>query len=143
MATKGTPRQIETDREFDGACDEGVEQRVEHREPEDRIARQPLVVLDPDEFAGTSDLCVGERNPDAQAERIGKEEYQECHRRHHEPEAEPVAIGPQLIPRGGLANLRPGRPGLECNVSHWRNPAISSVAMLAERAAIACRPLRR
>ena len=131
-------------RKFDGAGDEGIEQRIEHREPEDRIARQPLVVLDPDEFAGTSDLGVGEGNPDAEAKRIGQEEDQERHRRHHEPEAEPVAVGPHLIPRRGLADRRPGSPGLEGYVSHGEIPQdiVRRVAVfpsrMPRRAAIAC-----
>src|SRR5207244_5538422 len=114
-------------------CDESVEQRVEHREPEDGIIPQPFVMLDPDECAGPADLGVGERNPDAQPKRIGQEEDQEPHRRQHEPETEPVAVGLDLVPRGGFADLRLGYPWLERDVSHGRCPELTVVGADGDR----------
>ena len=101
-------REIEADGEFDGAGDERVEQRVEDREPEDRVVPQPLVVLGADELPDAADLGVGEGEPDAEPERIGQEEDQERHRRQHEPEAEPVPVVLELVPRGRFADLRLG-----------------------------------
>ncbi len=91
-------RQIKPDREFDGAGDDRVEQRVEHREPEDRIVPQPLVVLEADENAGAADAFVGETHPDAEAQRIGQEQDQERRRRQHEPQRHPVAVGLAAAP---------------------------------------------
>ena len=99
-------REIEPDREFDGAGDAGVEQRVEHREPEHRVAPQPFVVFEADENAGAADARVGEREPDAEPERIGEKQDQERRRRQHEPEAEPIAVDLEPVPRGDVARLR-------------------------------------
>ena len=106
-------REIEPDREFEHAGDAGIEQRVEHREQEHRVVRQPLVVLEPDEDAGPADARVGERQPDAEPERIGEKQNQERRRRQHEPEAEPVAVDLQAIPRGRLRGAPFGRTRLE------------------------------
>jgi len=67
---------------------------------------------------GPTDPRVGERNPDPEPQRIGQEEDQEPHRRQHEPETEPVAVGPELVPRRRLADLRLGEAGLQCDVGH-------------------------
>jgi len=37
-------------------------------------------------------------------------------RQHNQKPSQFFAVGPQLIPCGGPRDLRPGRPGLECNV---------------------------
>ena len=111
-------REIEPDREFDDARDDRVEQRVEHREPEHRVVPQPFVVLEADELAAAADAGVGERHPDAEAERIGEEQDQERRRRQHEPDAEPVAVDLQPLPRGGLA--QDGLGLVECDVGHCR-----------------------
>ena len=52
-------------------------------------------------------LRVGERNPDAQTQRISQKQDQESHRRQHEPEAEPVAIDLQPVPRRDVAHRPP------------------------------------
>ena len=109
-------REIKPDREFDGAGDDRVEQRVEHREPERRVVPQPFVVFEPDEYAGAADARVGERQPDAEAERIGQKQDQERRRRQHEPERQPVAVGLQPLPRGGLAERR-GLVGVDFRAS--------------------------
>src|SRR5262249_6804504 len=85
------------------ARDAGIEQRVEHREPEDGVAPQPLVVLDADEIAAAADPRVGERYPNAEAERIGEEQDQERRRRQHEPGAEPAAVDLEPLPRARFA----------------------------------------
>src|SRR6185437_151969 len=92
-----------------------------------------------------------ERYPDAEPERISQEEDQERHRRQHEPEAEPVAIGLELVPRRSFADLRPGSLGLKRDVGHgdirrlvcrWsgrRSAAARSLAISDRSASIAVR----
>src|SRR5581483_10171748 len=49
-------RQVEANREFDGAGNNRVEQGVEDRQPEDAVIREPLVVFDTDKYAAATDL---------------------------------------------------------------------------------------
>src|SRR4029079_5422642 len=77
-----------------------VEQRVEDREPEYRIVPEVFVVFGPHKDAAPSEPRVGEREPDAEAERIGEEQNEERRGRQHEPRAEPLLVGLEAIPRG-------------------------------------------
>ena len=68
--------QPEAERELDDARDRRIENRVEEHEPRDGIAPNKFEVLEPDEFAAASYLCVGETEPRAEAQRIGEERHQ-------------------------------------------------------------------
>ena len=85
-------RQPQPEHELEDARDDRVEERVEQRQPRDRVAPQELVVLEADPLAGAADLGVGEAEPDAQAERIGQEQQQQHRRRQHEQQPERVAV---------------------------------------------------
>ena len=102
-------RQIEANDEFDGGGDDRIEQRVEHRQPEDRVVFQPLVILDTDEHAGAADAVVGETHPDAEKQRIGEEQDQERRGRQHEPQRQPVAVGAQPVPGRRFSGMAGGR----------------------------------
>src|SRR4029077_8478481 len=80
------------DCEFDGARDDGVEQRVENREPENRVIPEPLVILKADETAAATDPLIGEAHPDTEAEGIGEEQDEECRGRQHEPKRQEIAV---------------------------------------------------
>ncbi len=152
-------RQIEPEPEFDGAGHAGVEQRVEDREPEHRVARDardlagekefarpgepvlegsdhPFVVLQPDEGARAPDARIGEGQPDAQAQRIGEKQDQEGRRRQHEPQAEPVAVDLEPLPRGAFPRGRPGDARLNGDVGHTAHycPVTSSFEARLRRA---------
>jgi hypothetical protein len=118
-------REIKSNPKFDDACDGRIEQRIEHRKPEHRIVGKPLVILQADELAILSDAGVGEGNPDAEQKRIGKEQDQECCRRHHEPQAEPIAVGDKPRP-WDAAGRRSGR--FECEVGHDRKLAFQRLS---------------
>ena len=90
-------RQVQADRELDDAGDDRVEQREEHRRLELAVADDPLVVLQADELARRADLGVGERQPDAQAERVDEEQQQERRRRQHEQQPEEVLVVPSEV----------------------------------------------
>ena len=78
----------------------GVEERVEERQPGDRVAPQELVVLEADPLARPADLGVGEAEPEAQAERIGQEQQQQHRRGQHEEQPERVAVVLQSFEKG-------------------------------------------
>jgi len=78
----------------------------EHRKPEDAVAPEPLVILETDEFTRTADPRVGEREPHAEEEWIGEEQHQERQPPQHEPEAEPITIGLEPVPGGGIQGAR-------------------------------------
>ncbi len=60
-------RQPETSHEFQYRSDEGVEDGVEDRQPEDVILHRVLVVLQPDEDTIAADARISEAEPDAEA----------------------------------------------------------------------------
>ena len=76
-------RQPQPEREFPDRRDGRVEDRVGHRHPEHRIVRQRDEILQADEMAGLADRGVGDRQPEAEAERIGQEDQQQPGRRQH------------------------------------------------------------
>jgi hypothetical protein len=59
------------------------------------VADDPFVVLQADELARRADLGVGERQPDAQAERVDEEQDQERRRGQHEQQPEEVLVVPE------------------------------------------------
>src|SRR6202165_4732597 len=74
-------RQPEAEREFSKRRDGGVEHAVEHRVPPQRIGQQILEVFQPDKNPAAADGGIGERQPDAQSERVGEEHQQQADRR--------------------------------------------------------------
>src|SRR5262249_41952892 len=82
---------------------------------------QPLVVLEPDERADAADTGIGERKPDAEPERIGQKQQQKRRRRQHEPQAEPVAVHLEPIPRTDVADRPAGNRVLESEIGHQRS----------------------
>src|SRR5439155_8068940 len=80
-------------------------------EAHDGVAPQELKVVEPDKFAGATDLRIGEAEPCAESERIGQKHQQQCRRRKQEQQTEDVAVvkpaarhaaaAARLPPRGG------------------------------------------
>jgi hypothetical protein len=85
-------RQPQAEPELRHRGDDGVEERVEDREPEHRVVGQPKVVLQPHEDSRAPDPRVGEAEPDAEAERVGQEAEKEDRggQHEHQPEAVPA-----------------------------------------------------
>src|ERR1700694_6041700 len=77
-------RQPEAEREFSEGGDGGIEHAVKYRVPPQRIAQQILEILKADENAAAAGGGVGERQPDAEAKRIGQEHQQQADRRREE-----------------------------------------------------------
>ena len=74
-------RQPEAEREFSDGRDASVEDAVEHRVPPQGILEQILEILQADKDAALADRGVGEGEPNAKAERIGKEHREQADRR--------------------------------------------------------------
>src|SRR5262249_17128268 len=65
-----------------------------------------------------ADGGMGEREPDAEPERIGEKQQQKRRRRQHEPKAEPVAVHLEPIPRADIADGPAGDRVLESEIGH-------------------------
>ena len=92
----------EPEAEFDDAGNHGVEEGVEHREPEDRVVEQPEVVVQPDEAAGPADLDVGQAEPYPEEQGIGQKHQQDDRCRQHEEKAEEVPVVAQAFKQAHL-----------------------------------------
>ncbi|MGY3289024.1 hypothetical protein ACVWWP_002091 [Bradyrhizobium sp. LM3.6] len=79
----------EAERELPERRDRRVHHAVEHRVPPQGIGEQILEVLQADVDAFSADRCVGEGEPDAEAQRIGQEHREQPDRgceAHHDQE---------------------------------------------------------
>ena len=120
-------REPEPEPELSDRRDRRVEHAVEDRLPEQPVADQELEILEPDPLPAPADRGVGERQPDAEAERIGEEREQQAGRRQHanedeerlpvEQAHEPIGLGADGRPSGdgrggqGDTSLRSGGCG--------------------------------
>jgi hypothetical protein len=88
--------QPQAQHEFQDRGDDGVENGVEHRQPEHAVVEQEAIVLEADEVASPADARIGEAEPDAEPQRIGEKAQQEHARRQHEQECQrsPAVVQP-------------------------------------------------
>ena len=85
-------REPQAEPELDDAGDEGIEERVEQREPRNCVAPQITVILEADPDTAATDFGVCEAEEGAQSQRVGQEHEQQCCGGQHEqqPEDGPV-----------------------------------------------------
>src|SRR3954468_17171202 len=84
-------REPKSQRELHDAGHRGVKKGVVHREPENAIGQQELVVLNADPTAGAADLGIRKSEPDAQAERISQKKNKQRRSGKHEYGAQDIA----------------------------------------------------
>ncbi len=112
-------RQPETEREFSEGGDGGIEHAVEHRAPPQRVGQQILEIFQSDKDPAPADRRIGERQPDAQPERIGEEHRKQADRgRQANDDQERLVVEqpgqPTRLPR----NYTSRRSRLECRYGH-------------------------
>ncbi len=103
-------RQPQPEREFRDRRGDGVDKRVEDREPEHAVIEQRDVVFETDEHAGPADADIGKSHPDPETERIGEKEQQDRGCREHEQRRQHRAVVEHLRKRARIPSpLRPLR----------------------------------
>src|SRR5262249_16723497 len=94
-------REPESERELDDARNRRVEERVEEREPRDRVSPEELEVLEADPLTRAPNFRVGEPEVGPETERIREEDNEQRGGRREEDEPERVATAREPRERRG------------------------------------------
>ncbi len=105
--------QPEAEQKFTYRRDDRVHDRIGHRHPEHRVLGERDEIIQPDEVAGLADRRVGQRQPQAEAERIGEEHDQQPGGGQHAQCGQERLVVEQL----GQPAVRPARHEPNCRCS--------------------------